>query len=228
MLPGGVDILADTGQVVLVELSLMRAQLPEALRYPAAVRQMEEDLLRRLTKTIRVAPLSTARPASSLRQRGLDRALEYLRADPPTALTIPQLCKAARVSERTLEYAFRETFELTPLHFLRLQRLYAARRALAAADPHEAAVGHVAQRLGFYELGRFAGGYRRLFGELPSQTLRRPWPGSKHGRSTAVTLTKTRQSARIRASPGRAGCGRSGKSSLSDGMIPLVRVSDPQ
>jgi hypothetical protein len=31
MLPGGLDILADTGQVVLVDVSLMRAQLPEEL-----------------------------------------------------------------------------------------------------------------------------------------------------------------------------------------------------
>lgn len=104
--------------------------------------------------------------------------LEHLRAYHLTDLTLPQLCKVAEVSERTLEYAFRETFELTPRHFLRLRRLHAARRALAAADPRKAAVGHVAHGLGFYELGRFAGEYRRLFDELPSQTLRRLWPES--------------------------------------------------
>jgi AraC-like DNA-binding protein len=80
---------------------------------------MEEDLLRRLAKAIGVAPVSTARPASRLRQTGLERALEYLRAHHPTALTLLQLCKAAGASERTPEYAFRETFDLTPLHFLR-------------------------------------------------------------------------------------------------------------
>jgi AraC-like DNA-binding protein len=36
-----------------------------------------------------------------------------------------------------------------------------------------ATIKEIAIEHGFVELGRFAGEYRRLFGELPSQTLRR-------------------------------------------------------
>ena len=49
-----------------------------------------------------------------------------------------------------------------------------ARKALTAADPATATVTAIANDQGFGELGRFAVNYRRLFGEPPSATLRRP------------------------------------------------------
>jgi len=33
-------------------------------------------------------------------------------------------------------------------------------------------IGTIANRCGFWHMGRFAADYRRLFGELPSETLR--------------------------------------------------------
>ena len=47
----------------------------------------------------------------------------------------------------------------------------AARRELRDASPGSTTVTRVATRWGFTELGRFAGEYRAMFGELPSETL---------------------------------------------------------
>jgi AraC-like DNA-binding protein len=74
---------------------------------------------------------------------------------------------------RTLEYAFRETFDLTPLAFVRRRRLQAARRDLWRADPTRTTVTRVALRHGFHHPSRFAAYYRRSFGESPSATLSR-------------------------------------------------------
>jgi AraC family ethanolamine operon transcriptional activator len=49
---------------------------------------------------------------------------------------------------------------------------------LHASDPEETTVTQVAFGLGFWDLGRFAGAYRRLFGERPSETLRQRARGS--------------------------------------------------
>jgi AraC-like DNA-binding protein len=46
--------------------------------------------------------------------------------------------------------------------------------ALTNAEQTDKTVTAIANDYGFAELGRFAVSYRRLFGESPSTTLRRP------------------------------------------------------
>jgi AraC-like DNA-binding protein len=50
--------------------------------------------------------------------------------------------------------------------------MHLARRALRQADPLATTVTVIATEHGFWDLGRFAAVYRKLFGELPSETLR--------------------------------------------------------
>jgi AraC family ethanolamine operon transcriptional activator len=50
-------------------------------------------------------------------------------------------------------------------------RLNAVRQELKAASAGTATVREIARRWGFWHTGEFAAAYRRLFGELPSQTL---------------------------------------------------------
>jgi AraC family ethanolamine operon transcriptional activator len=55
---------------------------------------------------------------------------------------------------------------------------------LAEGDRARDTVTNVALELGFTELGRFAGKYQALFGEKPSQTLRR----RREEKSSSVTM----------------------------------------
>jgi AraC family ethanolamine operon transcriptional activator len=87
-------------------------------------------------------------------------------------VTVPDLASAAGVSERTLRAAFHDYFGIGPVQFLRLRTLNQVRAALRDSDPSMTTVTEVATRFGVWELGRLARDYRRLFGELPSATLR--------------------------------------------------------
>ncbi len=87
-------------------------------------------------------------------------------------LTVPELCGVAGVSERTLEYAFREHYGLTPKKFLLLHRLNNARRQLRMADPKTSQVTEIARQHGFWHMGAFGADYKKLFAELPSETLK--------------------------------------------------------
>ena len=88
-------------------------------------------------------------------------------------LLIADLCRAAGVSERTLRNAFHDVHGLSPKQYLLRHGLEDARQALRLAQGTRGAVTLVATEHGFFELGRFAGVYRQLFGERPSDTLRR-------------------------------------------------------
>jgi AraC family ethanolamine operon transcriptional activator len=116
-------------------------------------------------------PLS-AKAASSARQKGMRRAIEYLRHNRETRVSVSDLLEVADICERSLQYAFREAFDMPPLAFMKRRRLHFARQQLLSACPRETSVSTVATGLGFYELGRFASDYRQIFGQFPSETLR--------------------------------------------------------
>ena len=88
------------------------------------------------------------------------------------AITIQSLSRAVGVSERTLRYAFQETFGASPLQFLKALRLQKARQALRRSNPRQTTVKREALRSGFWHLSRFSAEYKEYFGELPSVTLK--------------------------------------------------------
>ena len=106
----------------------------------------------------------------SLRQEVMRGAAAYAESR-CERITVPHLAEAVGVSQRTLEYAFREGLGITPLQYMRRCRLNGALRDLRAATPGSQTVTGVAMKWGFRDLGRFAGTYRRLFGVYPSETL---------------------------------------------------------
>jgi transcriptional regulator GlxA family with amidase domain len=98
------------------------------------------------------------------------RAVSLLREHVTEPVTMAELSQQTGVSERTLRAAFHDVLGLSPKQYAIAERLQAARQALRAAAPGTT-VTDIATAHGFYELGRFAGRYRRTFGEVPSQTL---------------------------------------------------------
>lgn len=88
-------------------------------------------------------------------------------------LHVSDLCRAAAVSERTLEVAFIEIMGLTPVTYLTRLRLHRVRHALLSATPGSTTVTAEALNWGFWHFGEFSRAYRECFGELPSTTLQR-------------------------------------------------------
>ena len=88
-------------------------------------------------------------------------------------LTVDQLAKASGVAKRSLFNAFRAEYGIGPGKFSEILRLNALRATLFRSAPENTSVTQAAGDYGFAELGRMAGSYRGLFGELPSETLKR-------------------------------------------------------
>jgi AraC family ethanolamine operon transcriptional activator len=141
---------------------------------PIAMEAVYRELVNNLAMLAAAMTPATDVSTNAARQLGLQRALEYLRDDHSSNVSLPELCRIAGVSERSLQYAFREAFGLTPLELMTRRRLHAARQELVTSERTGTSVTHVAMKFGFLELGRFASIYQRAFGELPSETLLRP------------------------------------------------------
>jgi AraC family ethanolamine operon transcriptional activator len=161
--------------------ALVAAQLAQSLhllgsagatRGPAAVRRLQQSVLELLGPVVAdrlCTERSVRSEAPSLAV--VRRARDYLSArqdDPPS---IGQLCKALGVSRRWLQLSFNEVLRVSPLAYLRMMRLGGARRMLARGGSIQ--VKDAVEAFGFWHLSRFSHDYKCLFGELPSQTVRR-------------------------------------------------------
>ena len=99
-------------------------------------------------------------------------ARDFIEAHADQAPSVQDVYRAAGVSRRTLNYAFRELIGVTPKQYLRATRLDGVRKELHRKGP-SAKIADTANTWGYWHLGQFAADYRRQFGELPSDTLRR-------------------------------------------------------
>jgi AraC family ethanolamine operon transcriptional activator len=100
------------------------------------------------------------------------RCKELLDEQEGKPVSVSEMTKIARVSERTLETAFKEYFDEGPRRYMQLRHLKQIHCALRASHIDEKTVTEILTDHEEYEFGRFAGHYHRLYGELPSQTLR--------------------------------------------------------
>lgn len=152
----------------LTEFGLHRSQ---HLRDVAIARLLEDELLEHLFACISVEPVSKISAIRPQRRLVLRRALEYLDAHIHEPVRLTDLCREVGTCKRTLEVAFKECLDMTPKTYLHLCRLRSARRDLLALGPSDTTVTEIAIRWGLFHLSRFAQDYRKIFGELPRETL---------------------------------------------------------
>ncbi|QOR61556.1 helix-turn-helix domain-containing protein [Sulfurovum sp. ST-21] len=88
-------------------------------------------------------------------------------------VTISSLAEEFRISEQTLQNAFKSLFGFTPNRFLRHIKLNHVRQTLIHADPQSDTIVRIANKWGFTHMGHFSRYYTDLFGENPSVTLNR-------------------------------------------------------
>ena len=114
---------------------------------------------------------TTPRPTPT-RKEIVERAEQLLRERAADPLPISHLSLLVGVSERGLRNAFNAVRGMSPKRFVIHDRLNEVRRALSDPQASRATVTDIATEHGFFELGRFAGRYKAVFGETPSMTLR--------------------------------------------------------
>jgi AraC-like DNA-binding protein len=140
---------------------------------PVATRELENSLAAAFLTVAELGHRTKHAGIAAPRPPYLARAEEYVRSNLRNPLSVLDVAAAAGVGPRQLSAAFRRHRGVSTSAFVRQLRLEAAHRDLLSASPSATRVTDVAIRYSLTHLGRFSGDYRRLFGETPSETLRR-------------------------------------------------------
>jgi AraC-like DNA-binding protein len=156
------------------EAGRLAEEAPAVLAHPEVARGLEQGLVQAMVACLSTPDVQENRSAQRQHDRIMRRFRAVMEDSVDRAIYLPDLCAAINVAERTLRTCCLESLGMGPMQYLRLRRMQLARRALRKADLTVTTVTDVAMRYGFWELGRFAVEYRRLFGKPPSATLRHP------------------------------------------------------
>ena len=133
---------------------------------------IEQELTDRLINILAGRLHSVSKQTFRKRDLALLTVKDYIADSDSGIPTIPELCQVAAVSERTLEYAFRERYGLTPKTYLLYHRLNAFRKQLRVTDSKIGRITEIARQHGFWHMGALGVDYKKLFAELPSETLK--------------------------------------------------------
>jgi AraC-like DNA-binding protein len=146
---------------------------PEIITHPEAARGLEQSLIEAMVGCLTDAAPAGERSARRRHEHIMRRFHRLIEAHPDEALYIPDVCTEIGGAERTLRQCCYEQLGMGPKQFLTTRRMNLVRRDLNRALPTATTVTEVAVQYGFWNLGRFAGEYKSMFGELPSVTLKR-------------------------------------------------------
>lgn len=102
----------------------------------------------------------------------VQKAQVYIESNLQEDLKLSDIAAAVAVSPRILQKAFAQHCGCSPMQFFKRIRLQHAREELCNAK-RGTKVTDVMLRYGFNQGGKFAKSYREMFGELPSETLKR-------------------------------------------------------
>ena len=149
---------------------------PETLSAATVVRQLEASIIEALIACLKSGHPQEDRAATKRHTDIMNRLQAAVVQSRGHALHMSDLCQQIGVNERTLQACCQEQLGMSPKRYLLVRRMMTVRRRLRHADPDSSSVTGIATELGFWELGRFAVQYKKLFGESPSQTLRAPVP----------------------------------------------------
>jgi AraC-like DNA-binding protein len=173
-------------------LGRLAHETPEVLDSPELCRALEQQLIHLMVRCLAEGAGIDVTIGCRRHDAIIARFEDYLAAHPVRPLYLTEICAGIGVAERTLRAACEEHLGMGPIRYLTLRRMHLVRRALLGSDANGTSVTRIVTDHGFWELGRFSVAYRTLFGEMPSETLRRP------ARQRAIYFSRPSLSSEVR------------------------------
>ncbi|MEL7039143.1 MAG: helix-turn-helix domain-containing protein [Cyanobacteria bacterium J06592_8] len=169
LLPTGMKEIKD----YLKQLFWLAVHKPNWLQKPHIEKLVADDFVPLLISQIPIKPNSKGFIKPSRRAKLIAQAEKEILANLDRPVTLKQLAQNLESSSSALSYGFQDLFGVSPMRYLKVQRLNAVRQRLKASEPESCTITTLANQFGFYSPSHFTKDYKTMFGELPSQTLQR-------------------------------------------------------
>lgn len=125
------------------------------------------------SKMLSLMKTNVCRESLGCQEASFERILAYIEHNLKQDISSECLARQASMSLRSLYALFERHLGTTPKHYIRQKKLERIRACLADPTCNVRNVTELALDYGFLHLGRFSESYKGLFGELPSDTLKR-------------------------------------------------------
>ncbi|MCF6297951.1 MAG: helix-turn-helix domain-containing protein [Flavobacteriaceae bacterium] len=99
----------------------------------------------------------------------LKEAIEIIDNNQGSLYTIKELSILTNVSERSLLYAFKEKYKVSPSEYIKASRLNKVKNELFALKDEDISIATIAGKYNFWHMGQFAKDFKKQFGVLPSE-----------------------------------------------------------
>ena len=140
---------------------------------PAIISRREESLALSILDALIVERYIELGDSTKLKHF-MARSLDFIHGSELENISAAELCKQAGCSQRALEICFKDRFGVTPKKYIKCLRLAQVHNGLQNFSKlgFESII-ELAGINGFWHMGQFAADYRRIYGQLPSETLNR-------------------------------------------------------
>lgn len=161
-----------------VKLEALRAELRKWQQLVEFGANSRSGIILRREESLALAVIDALHEASPSRDDSttssdgsVNKALEVIHGSELESILASELCKYVGCSQRTLEKSFLKRFGVTPKKYIKCLRIAQVRQSLGAVCG--ASIIETAGIHGFWHMGQFAADYRSIYGELPSESLKR-------------------------------------------------------
>lgn len=153
------------------KMRVFAAAIIRQLAHGESITRLQQELLLEILLAVRNS--EEARPKVELIQKHnmLKRATDWMRLHVIEPQPLSKFYNEMGMSERAIQTAFKDQFGLTLKSYYKNYRLSKVRHALKLADSRS--VSEIAAHYGYWHMGQFSKDYKKLFGELPTHTLKR-------------------------------------------------------
>lgn len=97
--------------------------------------------------------------------------VDYIHENLSEITSVNHICKNTNVPERTVRWLINKKYDISPKSYINKLRLNEVRKILKN-NTEKSNINKIASEYNFWHMGQFSRDYKKLFGELPSETIK--------------------------------------------------------